>query len=299
MSAKFSNQHQHDADQVDESKKNRSYSQLLMLCLSLDKKYEESDLQACGADFAIASGYVYDEIRKFESKIKNLPFVSIVLLWARYVIKGPLGIPNIEMMNDLIENKILGFKNGKALTLGEFATCDQDLVIDSIRSNKEWIIWKREEYVHLYINFADWLSEVAFGLIPKASDRDRLIAEKRKLPFNQYIKILNELQDRERVLAKIFYLGGARFLEEVLSLKIEDIDYFNKTIKISGESISYPGHVLNDLLDYIGDRKKGFVFSGKGGERINHTVPYRALKSVISKLKLDPSFTFKEFVKNS
>jgi integrase len=243
MSAKFSKQNTHDTDYVEESKKNPSYFRLLTMCLALDNTYDESKFHAFGADFAAVSGYMFEEIKKFESKINDSPLAAIVLLWARYVIKGPLGIPNVEMMYDLVENKILdfkGLKKGKLLTLGEFAKYDHDSVIDSIRSNKEWISWKREEYVHLYINFENWLSEATFGFIPKALDYDRLITEKRKLPFSQYVKILNELQDRERILTKIFYLGGSRSLEEVLSLRIEDIDYFNKTIKSSDESISYP-----------------------------------------------------------
>lgn len=280
MSAKFSKQNLQEAVTNEESKRVFSYSQLLKLGLS----------------FLEASNHTIDEIKKFESKIKDIPLLAILSIWTEDSILAGTG-RTVDVLMELIKKKTIG-KTGKLLTLEEFAKEDHDSVIDAIRINKEWTIWEREEYVHHYISFENWLSVKTFGFIPKAVDYDRLISEKRKLSFNKYYRILNELQDRERILAKIFYLGGSRSLEEVLSLKIEDVDYFKKAIKLSGEFVSYPRHVLVDILDYIGDRKKGFVFTGKGGERINHTVPYRALKTVISKLKLDPSFTFKEFVKN-
>jgi len=299
MQAKFS-KHEEGFDPLATSKKDQHYSRLLDLCLKLDSKHDQTDFHACGADFSMASEYVDDEIKKFAAKVQNMPLTAIILLWAKHIKTTPQGIPNIDMMYELLEHNVFGFKSKKRefLTVGEFARIDQSEIIDSIRSNKGWDIWEREGYVHLFVHFEHWLSETTFGFVPKVIDHDREVTKNRKLSYNQYIKIINDLQERERILAKIFYLGGSRSLEEVLSLRIEDIDHFKKTLIISEETISYPRHVLNELLDYIGDRKKGFVFTGKDGERINHTVPYRALKTIIPKRCLDPSFTFKDFVKN-
>lgn len=67
---------------------------------------------------------------------------------------------------------------------------------------------------------------------------------------------------REQILTKMFYLGGSRALEEVLSVKIEQIDFSRFLIHFS-EDISYPQHLFESIKKYIQDRKKGFVFAGK------------------------------------
>jgi integrase len=148
------------------------------------------------------------------------------------------------------------------------------------------------------MEFALWLSTTSFGYLPAAYDHDRIVTSRRKLEFDQYIRIIQELSDRERILSKLFYLGGSRTLEEVLSLKIEDINFKECTLRLSEEIVSYPKHVFNDLKTYIGSRKKGPVFIGRNGEKVDHTVPYRALKTVAANLNLDSAFSFKDFVSN-
>ena len=67
---------------------------------------------------------------------------------------------------------------------------------------------------------------------------------------------------------------------------------------ISWRMLLIPDHLLEDIKRYIEGRKKGFVFMGRDGERISHTTPFRALKTVAAELKLDTEFTFRELTKN-
>jgi integrase len=171
------------------------------------------------------------------------------------------------------------------------------LVIERIRSYGNWSLAKREDYVLLYKTFSEWLSKETLGYVPEAKDFDRWATEKRLISFELYIEILSHLDLREQILAKIFYLGGNRLLEEVLSVKIEDVDFTKSLIHFS-EDVFYPQHLFEDIKKHIKDRKKGYIFIGKDGDRISITTPFRALKRVVSELNLNPEFTFKEFTKN-
>ena len=102
---------------------------------------------------------------------------------------------------------------------------------------------------------------------------------------------------REQILAQMFYLGGNRALEEVLSVKIEDIDFSRSLVHFSTD-VAYPRHLFEDIKKYIQNRKKGYVFVGKDQERVSTTTPFRSLKKIASELGLDPEFTFKDFTKN-
>lgn len=282
--------------------KNNAYDDLLKYCIQLNNKVDEAHYMNCGTDFAVLSGNLFDAIHQFQSQVSTIPFLAIMLLWARSSITDKVfGSRHVIMMQDLLEKDLISYRGnrrGDCITLAEFADLGHIATIDKIRSCKEWLIDKREDYVNFYVEFANWLSEASFGLVHPAVDPDRACTINRKLPFDIYITIIKEMSDRDRILAKLFYLGGARALEEILSLKVEDIDMNHNVLQICGDSIKYPRHVFEDISEYICSRRHGYVFVGKHGEKINHTVPYRALKTVATKLKLDPSFTFKDFVVN-
>lgn len=280
----------------------KAFDKLLKWCDQLNPKSTAYSLLDEASELATLSDGVQDAIASFHAQISPLPFVGVTLSWAHEVgAHVAFGERYISCIADLLESHILpsiDAKSHKFLSLGALNLEDHAAIFDAIRSNKNWPVDKQEEYTSIYNQFANWLAEVTYGLTLGPFDTDRSLTSQRRLPFDVYVKILKWLSDREKILAKIFYLGGSRSLEEVLSLKIADIDYKNNALKLSEDSITYPKHVLLDLKDYIGSRSKGYVFIGRTGDKIDHTVPYRALKTVTSKLDLDPAFTFKDFVTN-
>lgn len=284
------------------SAQKEAYNDLLEFCIKIEPQNDEATYMSYGADFANSSNKVFHEIDLFKSRVSTFPLLSVILLWARNSSMDKVfGARHIMIMQELLKNKLIQYRysgSDELVKIAEFAGLGHFPIIERIRCYKEWSIEKREDYVKFYVEFANWLSEASFGFIQKAIDPDRAITANRWLPFDLYVTIIKELADRERALAKIFYLGGARSLEEVLSLKIEDIDFKQHALYIVKEAVRYPKHLFEDLREYINDRKNGYVFIGRHGDRIDHTVPYRALKTVTSKLKLDSSFTFKDFVKN-
>ncbi len=239
-------------------------------------------------------------IEDFKESIAKVPVSSLVLSWGEVLANAKkFQKHRLEMFRDLIEAELLPLLTDKkqSETLKNLAMQDPSLIIDRIRSFRNWSVHMREDYVHLYRDFSEWMSNETFGYVPIAKDHDRSATLSRLILFDIYVDMLSRLGLREQILAKIFYLGGPRALEDVLSLKIEDID-FSKSLIYFPEPVSYPRHLFEDIRNYIEGRKKGFVFIGRDGNRISHTTPFRALKSVIIELKLDPELTFKDLTRN-
>lgn len=243
-----------------------------------------------------------DKIKNFKTETKNYPLLVLIYLWMSEVDESKaLGKKYHEIMEQLLVHDLISYEYSRKKTLisvEEFAKLSPTSIVDEIRCFSMWSIDKREDYVQFYCEFSSWLSEQTFGLIPVAIDHDRQVTQQRKMPFETYVKFISALNLRWRIMAKIFYLGGSVRLNDVLSLKVEDINFRNSTIAIRVDPIKFPLHAMEDLRTLIGKRKKGYIFQGRKNDRINHSIPYRALKVVASKLGMSSDTTFKEFVKN-
>lgn len=86
---------------------------------------------------------------------------------------------------------------------------------------------KREDHVILHRAFSEWVSKESFGYIPEVKDLDHISTQKRQVSFETYIEMISRMDLREQILAKLFYLGGTRALEEVISLRIEELLLLN------------------------------------------------------------------------
>lgn len=278
----------------------QAYEQLLKSCLSIDSQTDEKKLFSLKSDFSKSSQNLHKQVEVFKNGIAGIPLSSMVLLWGDLICEDKIfGSRYVKMMCELVEKGILPLISGKkkTITLHDFSQQDSSLIIEKIRCYSNWDVNKREDCVLLYKAFSEWFSKETFGYIQEAKDPDRIVTQKRQIPFDTYIKILSHMDLREQILTKMFYLGGSRALEEVLSVKIEDIDFSRYFIHFS-DDISYPQHLFEDIKKHIQNRKKGYVFIGKEEERISTTTPFRALKKVASELGLNSEFTFKDFTKN-
>ena len=274
------------------SEEKKAYDKLVELCLGPDSEKAEKILHSKKSELSGFFKEFYGHRRAFYESIEKLSITVFIAAWADSIRQDKgYSVDRLRMMSDLVERKFL-----LITSLRDFAKQDLAVVLDDIRCYKEWTIDKREEVIVLYLSFVSWLSKETFGYVSEGVDADRVAAEKRQVSFKVYTDLLDRLDLRERILAKIFYLGGSRGLEEVLSLKIEDVDFRKKKIRFP-EEVSYRRHLFEDIKEYIQTRKKGYVFTGKGEDRISHTTSFRALKKVTTELKLAPDFTFKDLTK--
>lgn len=284
------------------SKKTSAYDAIESLCLKYlpaeDRKLLESDQKR----FHEAFQSLNEQIKGFQEDIGQITLASFITEWARSLRTDAVhGERYMRHMCELIESGILQLITDKKspYTASTFGSGDHIKVIETIRCHVDWSIEKREDMVCFYSEFALWLAEMTFGFIPLVEDPDRLFSARRTFPFEAYIQLISELDLRERILAKLCYLGRERTQDEILSLDIANIDFAKRSIAFAKQKILYPAHVFQDLQEYIQGRTKGYVFVGRKGEKINHTVPYRSLKVAVDKIGLDPTFTFKDLIKES
>ena len=274
-------------------KERQAYSKLIDTCLCSDSDEKITQLGCLQLNTSCVLKDFRKQVDAFIGEIYKLPLAVFIAMWAGDATRGTSSkAEELNMMSDLIIEKLIPLSS-----LEKLSQLDPSSIPDDIRCFDKWTLMKREDGVLLYTSFMSWLSKETFNYVPIAKDGDRIVAQYRQVPFETYVKILSRLDLREKILAKMFYLGGSRALEEVLSVKIEDIEFSKKHIQLL-ENVSYPRHLFEDIKKHIQDRKKGYVFIGKEGERISHTTSFRALKKVISELHLDPEFTFRELTKN-
>jgi integrase len=282
-----------------QTQEKQAFDQLVKVCFSIDSHQNEKKFSVLKADFSKVSKAFQAQFLTFKDGIAKMPLSFMILSWGEIVCRDKMfGKRYLGMMCDLLVAGLITLENKKKpVTLQDLSSQDSSLFVEKIRCYKEWTIHRREDYLCLYKAFSEWLAQETFGYIPAAKDLDRIITQKRQIPFETYLDLLSRLGLREQILAKMFYLGGPRALEEVLSLKIEDVDFSQFVIHFSAD-VSYPPHLFGDIQQYIENRKKGYVFVGRDEEKISHTTPFRALKLAVAELKLNPDLTFKDLTKN-
>lgn len=274
-------------------------SDFMQYCLDIYPRKDKSLLDKEITNFSKSATTLSNQIDTFRKNIAEVPLLSVIVLWVRNLANDTFhALRNAETMHQLMKQGFIGLKDtrGNVWTLKDMVSMGHESIIEAIRCNECWSQEKTEEYIQFYIGFVNWLSEATSGYVPKAVDPDIQKTIQRKIPHSEFLTIAKHLKDRERVMAELLYYGGDRLLDEVQNLKIQDIR--ENQVFFRNGSVQYPKHVFKNLLSFIGNRKKGYLFVGRNGEKIDQSVPYRALKVVVSKLNLDPSFTFLEFLRS-
>ena len=275
------------------------FSDFMQYCLDIYPRKDKALLDKDIDNFSHSAATLAGQIETFCKNIADVPLLSVIVFWVRNIAKDKFhAMRNAETMHQLLKYGFIGLKDthGQAWTLKHMISLGHESIIEAIRCNECWTQEKTEEHVQFYIGFVNWLSEATSGYVPRVVDPDIQKTMQRKIPYNDFLTICKHLKDRERVIAELLYYGGERMLEEILSIKIENIK--DSFIDFQNGSVQYPKHVFKSLLSYLKERKKGYVFIDRKGGKIDPSVPYRALKKVVLKLNLDPAFSFPEFFKN-
>ena len=193
----------------------------------------------------------------------------------------------------LVEHGYIGITDTKknAWTLEDARGFDHSTVLDAIRSQKDITLFTREYLVTTYINFMQWLSNETHGYIERLEDPDLVRARGRAFEYLRFIKFLDALKEKEQLVAKLLYFGGTRFLDEILDLQVENVDFEKKMIQYKNQLVSYPGHVFSDISALIGKKTRGQIFSGRQNAPLNPATIFRNFKEAALKVGLEQSFS--------
>ncbi|MFC4721554.1 tyrosine-type recombinase/integrase [Geojedonia litorea] len=172
-------------------------------------------------------------------------------------------------------------------------------LVDSGISNRS--INRKISSLNTYFKFL--LKTNSITTNPLAKHKALKTSKKVQIPFSEQEMnlVLQELnQDsgfeavRNKLIVELFYATGIRRIE-LIQIKIIDIDFSNKTLKVLGKRnkeryIPLINSVIDTLQSYLGERNnlevikdKSFLFLTKKGVKIYETLVYRIINDYFSK----------------
>lgn len=217
--------------------------------------------------------------------LKNLTVERAIAVWIE-TFQGPTKKNYKSAMMQLLQMGLLN----PMQNLQEFSLSNQEDVLDKIKLRKDWSESTRQARAAAYISFTNFLHRRTQGLVRKAiPSRDGAsktfykIREKVATPaMNQsqwlcFLQKLEKINYRDSLIAKTMLHGGKR-VKEVLSVKVDQIDFENGSIKFIQSKtkgyykevfVSYPKNFMDELKNHLGERS-GFLFVTKNGKQLYH-----------------------------
>ncbi|MDT8445379.1 MAG: site-specific integrase [bacterium] len=178
------------------------------------------------------------------------------------------------------------------LSLQDFALINQENRVDEIKHLGNWSEATKQARAAAYIGFTGYLQRRTQGLISKAianreggqqtffKVRHKVKTEALSEAQTQaFFAALAQLNPRDALLAKMILQGGKR-KGEVLGLMIEQIDFERRMVRflqsktkglIKETHITYPVHLMQELISYLKGRKQGPVFITRNGRPLAAT----------------------------
>jgi len=235
-------------------------------------------------------------LSQFQEFLRLVPIASAIGHWIQGRLADPLWEEKYStIIKQLQKKNLIPFKDptGKFVTLEYFMQHGHQTILEEIRCIKEWSLLEKEESVQCYVRFSHSLAHQTHGLIPQGFDPDRDRVHHKAVKYEVFIDFVNHLSDRDALIAKLLYFG-APSMEELLSLTTHVIDPKSFSIQFQDLSITFPKHLICDLLSYIRNKEKKLklVFTNVRGaevERAHLNQSFaRACEKMSSKEKITP-----------
>ena len=168
------------------------------------------------------------------------------------------------------------------------SNCSSNTVNSYMTGVREF--FKYLEMLKLYENISDGIKGAKVSKTPK----------KQILSKEQVTTIYKSLTDkREKALFGLLISTGLRGVE-VANARIEDLKYYNNEITLwiqckghtqKDEYVKISDKVFNDIKEYVGDRKTGYLFVGNGnnnnGKQLTTKTLRLTIKNIFKRFDLD------------
>jgi integrase len=213
-------------------------------------------------------------IEAFRLKLNEIPLGAEITNWLER-----LDLPKeyisryTESMLHLIDLKLLSLTNkqGQLRTLNDISPNDHQSIIEEIRCSSKLSTPEKEKAVEAYILFSQHLSRATCGLIMQGEDPDFQRTIKKVVWYKEFIKFVQLLPERDALIAKLLYFG-APTMDEVLSLRVDQIDSRKGLVKFKKFSVKYPKHVMLELKNFLTQKKKeDLIFTNLHGQQVERT----------------------------
>lgn len=213
-------------------------------------------------------------IEDFRLKLSEIPLGAEIANWLER-----LDLPKeyvsryTESMLHLIDLKLLSLTNkqGQLRTLNDISPNDHRDTIEEIRCSSKLSTPDKEKAVEAYILFSQHLSRATCGLIMQGEDPDFQRTIKKVVWYKDFIQFVQLLPERDALIAKLLYFG-APTMDEVLSLRVDQIDSRKGLVKFKKFSVKYPKHVMLELKSSLTEKKKeDLIFTNLHGQQVERT----------------------------
>jgi len=213
-------------------------------------------------------------IEDFRLKLSEIPLGAEIANWLER-----LDLPKeyvsryTESMLHLIDLKLLSLTNkqGQLRTLNDISPNDHRDTIEEIRCSSKLSTPDKEKAVEAYILFSQHLSRTTCGLIMQGEDPDFQRTIKKVVWYKDFIQFVQLLPERDALIAKLLYFG-APTMDEVLSLRVDQIDSRKGLVKFKKFSVKYPKHVMLELKSSLTEKKKeDLIFTNLHGQQVERT----------------------------
>lgn len=220
-------------------------------------------------------------------RMAEQPFLAAFLLWIKETSPN-----NTDACKLLLDKQFIGLrdKTGATWTIQHARTFNHAEVMEAIRSHPALPLLKKEELVAVYLDFLNWISKQTFGYIPQTEDPDLARVQSRFFPFPHFIRLINQLEGKDRLVAKLLYYGGTHTLEEILNLKTQDIDVERRCVHFPYQDTFYPLHVFADM-HALAKGAEGPLFVGRQKAPLNPATIFRNFKEAAISAGLEENFT--------
>ena len=184
-------------------------------------------------------------------------------------------------------------------SIQDFSFANHDTALDRIANVKQWSDCSRQTRAAIYISLTRFISRKTEGMakraIPRTGEANRTffrVREKVKTEalditeWTRLIKSMETINHRDALIAKLC-LQGARRIQEVLDVQIEQVNRFKRQILfrlnktrgvIKDVIVTIPHSVFDDVLNYIGHRSSGYVFITSRNKPVYYTQVLKTLK---------------------
>lgn len=175
------------------------------------------------------------------------------------------------------------------MTMQQFALLDLESILDRIRTTIYGAEATKQARAAAFVSLTTFLERRTGGMVKKvrlnrettgktfSKIRDKAATQAlTQAEWDEFIYHLKERSERDALIAQSL-LQGAKRLDEVLSVRIEDVDFAEGTITFTQQkcdrvkqtviflSVAYMGA----LKRYLGNRLDGLVFINRNGGKLN------------------------------
>lgn len=266
----------------------------------VESKLPKNELKTSCSKFESEIAKLDDAYKISERVFGDIPFLAAVLIAEKSLIDKSEEIPPyLREMKILIEEGFIRAKDDQEniWTLSHVARQDPNDIYRAIRCRRDLSMKLRESLVEAYWTILHHLDIITKGYLKHRENIDHEMILGRLIPYDFFVKFLDELSDKPQLVAKLLYFGGDRNLDEILQLQLKDVDFERRVIKFGSQEIEYPSHVFVDIKALCTDRKNGSVFTGRQNLPLNPATIFRNFKEAGIKLGL-PAFSPSVLLRN-